>query len=261
MPEYQLIDVSTEGQIGRIRLNRPRKLNALNGEILNELMDAAHWLDSQPDIRVVILSGNGRAFSAGADIADSGNDEPAYIRSDLGRRVADAIEGMRAITIAAIHGHCVGGAVVLAAACDFRVATDDTHFSLPEVDLGIPLAWGGIPRLVREIGPAATKDLVMTCRAFTAAEARDLGFLTRRVAPELLESTVDDLARKLAEKPGLPLLATKRHVDAVTAAMVGLDRAWSDSHALIAARNDPESLAAGERYRERVRSRRKSPSK
>lgn len=255
MPDFQAIEVAAEGRIGRIRLNRPDKLNALSGQLLRELIDAADWFNQQSDVRVVIVSGNGRAFSAGADISDTSDDQPAYLRSDLGRQVADALEGMTAVTIAAIHGYCVGGAVVLAAACDLRLASDDTHFSIPEVDLGIPLAWGGIPRLVREIGPAATKDLVMTCRTFTAVEARDLGFLTRVVAPEVLESAVNDLAAKLAEKPGLPLLATKRHVDAVTSAMVGLERSWSDAHSLIAARHDPESQQVGQRYRERLRER------
>ena len=93
----------------------------------------------------------------------------------LGLRMADAIESMRAVTIAQVHGYAVGGGVVLVAACDLRVAADDAVFSIPEIELGIPLAWGGIPRLVREIGPALTKELVMTCRRFTPAEAKAAG--------------------------------------------------------------------------------------
>jgi enoyl-CoA hydratase/carnithine racemase len=83
--------------------------------------------------------------------------------------MADALEAMRALSIAAIHGWCVGGGLVLAAACDLRIAAEDARFSIPEVDLGIPLAWGGIPRLVREIGPALTKEWC------TAALRRDRG--------------------------------------------------------------------------------------
>ncbi len=255
MPDFTTLIAESNGPRGSITLNRPEKLNALSGELLEELAVAARWFDSQPEVKVVVISGAGRAFSAGADVTGFADpdDGPIHRRSDRGRQMADALEDMRAVTIAKIHGHCVGGALVLAAACDLRVAAEDTRFSIPEVDLGIPLAWGGIPRLVREIGPAATKELVMTCRPFYAPEARALGFLNRVVPADQLDGEVDALAGSLVEMPALPLEATKRHVNAVTAAMVGTDRAWSDAHALIAARNDPESKAAADRYIARFR--------
>lgn len=256
MPEYGTIRVEVEGRIGRLVLNRPEKLNALSGELLAEVIDGARWFDSQPEVRVVIIAGEGRAFSAGADIAESRDGlMPPDRRSDLGRRMADAVEAMTAVTIARIHGHCVGGAVVLASACDLRVASFETRFSIPEIDLGIPLAWGGIPRLVREIGPAMAKELVMTCRPFTAEEAREIGFLNRAVPRERLDDEVNELAEQLAGKPGLPLRATKQHVDAVTRTMVAMDRAWSDAHALMAARADEESQQAARAYLERFRKR------
>jgi enoyl-CoA hydratase/carnithine racemase len=253
--DFNTLIVEADGARGSITLNRPDKLNALNGELLEELVTAARWFDAQPNVKVVVISGSGRAFSAGADVTTFSEDVdgPIHRRSDRGRQMAEALEAMRAVTIAKIHGHCVGGALVLAAACDLRVAAEDTRFSIPEVDLGIPLAWGGIPRLVREIGPAATKELVMTCRPFYADEARALGFLNRVVPGSQLNAEVDALAVSLADKPALPLEATKRHVNAVTAAMVGTERAWSDAHALIAARNDPESQAAAQRYLARFR--------
>lgn len=256
MPEYGTIRVDVDGRLGRLTLNRPEKLNALSGELLTDVIDAAGWFDSQPDVRVVVVAGEGRAFSAGADIAESRDGAlPPDRRSDLGRRMADAVEAMTAVTIARIHGHCVGGAVVLASACDLRVASDDTRFSIPEIDLGIPLAWGGIPRLVREIGPAMTKELVMTCRPFTADEAKAIGFLNRVVPSDRLDAEVEELAEQLAGKPGLPMRATKQHVDAVTRSMVSLDRAWSDAHALMAARADEESQQAAQDYLERFRKR------
>ena len=255
MPDFNTLLVATEDSRGTITLNRPEKLNALSGELLAELVEAARWFDRQPEVKVVVISGAGRAFSAGADVTAFAevDDGPIHRRSDRGRQMADAIEAMRAVTIAKIHGHCVGGALVLAAACDLRVAAEDTRFSIPEIDLGIPLAWGGIPRLVREIGPAAAKELVMTCRPFYAPEARDLRFLNRVVPADQLDAEVDALAESLIAMPALPLEATKRHVNAVTSAMVATDRAWSDAHALIAARNDPESRAAAERYMARFR--------
>jgi enoyl-CoA hydratase/carnithine racemase len=160
---------------------------------------------------------------------------------------------MRAVTIAKIHGHCVGGGVVLASECDLRVAANDTYFSIPEVDLGIPLTWGGIPRLVREIGAAMTKELVMTCRPFTAGEAVGIGFLNRAVPPADLDSEVELLVAGLVTKSALTLQATKQHVDAVTAQMVGLSRTWADDDGFVAALHDPESRDAAARYLARVR--------
>jgi enoyl-CoA hydratase/carnithine racemase len=173
--------------------------------------------------------------------------------ADLGRQMADALEGMRALSIAAIHGWCVGGGLILAAACDLRIASEDARFSIPEVDLGIPLAWGGIPRLVREIGPALTKELVLTCRPFDAEEAKAAGFLNRVVPGDALDAEVEALAQALAEKAGVALLATKRHVNAVTSQMVGTARSWSDADGLVTALADPECAEARRRYLTRRR--------
>lgn len=253
LPSFATLAVEAHGPVGRLWLDRPDKLNPLSTAALEELAVAARWFDTRPEVRIVVVGGRGRAFSAGADVSSFGTAGGATggdVRSDAdaGRRMADAVEAMAAVTIARVHGHCVGGGVVLVAACDLRVATADTRFSIPEVDLGIPLAWGGIPRLVREIGPAATKELVMTCRPFGAEEARALGFVNRVVPPERLDDEVDGLAAELAGKAPLALRATKRHVDAVTSAMVGTARAWSDADSLLTALRDPASRAAAQRY-------------
>ena len=246
------IAISVDGPRGEITLNRPAKLNPLSTTTLNELVSAARYLDTLAEVKVVVVAGNGRAFSAGADLASFTATESsaaaARDSADAGRRMAEAIEAMRAVTIARIHGHCVGGGVVLASACDLRIAADDTRFSIPEVDLGIPLAWGGIPRLVREIGPARTKELVMTCRPFGAAEALAAGFLNRVVPASDLAAAVDELAEQLAGKSALTLTATKRHTNAVTESMVGTVRAWNDADSLVTALRDPESRAAGAAY-------------
>jgi enoyl-CoA hydratase/carnithine racemase len=256
-PDFTTLAVELAAPVGRIWLDRPDKLNPLSTTTLEELVAAARWFDTRDEARVVIVGGRGRAFSAGADVAAFGGRTdgavPPRVAADAGRRMADAVEAMIAVTIARLHGHCVGGGVVLAAACDLRVAAAGTRFAIPEVDLGIPLAWGGIPRLVREIGPAATKDLVMTCRPFAAEEARNLGLVNRVVEEELLDREVDALAGELAAKAALPVRATKRHVDAITSAMVGTDRAWSDADALVTALHDPESRAAAGRYLDGLR--------
>ena len=256
--DFMTLEVTVSGASARLALNRPDKLNPLSPTTLEELAAAARWLDTQAGVKVVVVEGRGRAFSAGADLAAFSGEEPADAgvrrdAADAGRRMADAVEAMRAVTVARIQGHCVGGGVVLAAACDLRVAADTARFSIPEVDLGIPLAWGGIPRLVREIGPAFTKELVMTCRPFSAAEAHELGFVNRVVPEDRLDAEVDGLVATLAAKSALTLLATKRHTDAVTAGMVGQARSWNDADSLVTALHDPESRAAARAYLDRVR--------
>lgn len=251
---FTTLEVGNDGSSGWIELNRPERRNALSATVLSELAEAARWFEARPEVKVVVVSGRGRSFSAGADLSTFLDPDPELLprdAADLGRRMADAIEAMSAVTVARIHGHCVGGGLVLAAACDLRVAADDTYFSIPEVDLGIPLAWGGIPRLVREMGPALTKELVMTCRAFSAAEGQAGGFLNRVVPADQLDAEVEALVVGLAAKSAFTLRATKRHVDAVTAQMVGIGRAWSDADALVSSLHDPESRAVAAAYLDR----------
>jgi len=247
---FDNLTVETKGPIGELRLTRPEKLNPLSTQTLQELAQAAHWFDEQRDVKVVIVRGEGRAFSAGADLSSfsSRGDLPTRDAADTGREMAEALESMRAISIASIQGWCVGGGLVLAAACDLRVASEEARFSIPEVDLGIPLAWGGIPRLVREIGPALTKELVLTCRPFDAAEAKAAGFLNRVVPTSELDATVDELAQSLAKKAAHAIFSTKRHVNAVTDQMVGTMRSWSDADGLTAALADEECAEARRNY-------------
>src|SRR5574337_97614 len=257
MLDATTIEVVADGDRGRITLNRPDKLNPLGTQTLSELVDAARWFDARPRVKVVVVGGKGRAFSASADLAVfTGLDDGAGAlreAADAGRRMAEAIEAMRAVAVARLHGHCVGGGLVLAAACDLRVAADTTRFSIPEVDLGIPLAWGGIPRLVREIGPALTKELVMTCRPFGADEAKAAGFVNRVVPENDLDREVERLVQQLVTKSALTLSLTKRHTNAVAEGMVATVRSWSDADGLVTAVHEPESRAAALAYLARVR--------
>lgn len=254
---FENIAVETKGPIGQIRLARPEKLNPLSTATLQELARAARLFDEHRDVKIVVVRGEGRAFSAGADLSSFAERQALSPRDagDVGREMADALESMRALSIAAIRGWCVGGGLVVAAACDLRIASENARFSIPEVDLGIPLAWGGIPRLVREIGPALTKELVLTCRSFDAQEARAVGFLNRVVPDDALDASVDELAESLAKKAGLTIFATKRHVNAVTDQMVGTMRSWSDADGLANALQDPECADARRAYLEARRQR------
>jgi enoyl-CoA hydratase/carnithine racemase len=250
-PNFEALQVEVDGRIGRVTLNRPDKLNALSRQLMSEIVELGAWLKLRDDIRVVILSGAGRSFSAGFDLNDFSSasaGESPRIAADLGRLATNALTDVPQLTIAAVHGHCVGGGVVFVAACDLRVATTETTFIIPEVDLGIPLAWGGIPRLVREIGPALTKELVLTCRPFDAAEAKAIGFINRVVAPEDLDTTVNELAENLASKTLYSLHSTKQQVNAVMEEIAGTGRSAGDADMLVYAMRDPESREVTARY-------------
>ncbi|MGA1345678.1 MAG: enoyl-CoA hydratase/isomerase family protein [Ilumatobacteraceae bacterium] len=239
--------------VATIVLDRPERLNALSIRLMEELIELCDWIDRQHDIKVVVVRGEGRAFTAGFDLADFsgvyGGSDPRT-GADLGRRMAEALTGLRPLTIAAVHGHCIGGGVVIAASCDLRIAAEDTRFSIPEVDLGIPLAWGGVPRLVREVGPAIAKELILTCRPFDAAEAHAIRFVNLVVPAGDIVAAADALAGELATKPMFSITATKTQVNAVMEEIAGTGRNANDADTLVVALHDPESRAASARYLE-----------
>lgn len=237
--------------VATLLLNRPDRLNALSRETLREVVTACRWLDETTAIKAVVVRGAGRAFSAGFDLDDFRSQQETGSprdNADLGRVAAEALTDVRPLTVAALHGHVIGGGLVLAAACDLRLAADTVRFSIPEVDLGIPLAWGGIPRLVRELGPAVTKELVLTCRPFGAEEAKALRFLNRVVPEDQLFDEADALAAELASKPTFSLRATKQHVNAVMEDIAGTRRNANDADTLAAALADEESRAISREY-------------
>jgi enoyl-CoA hydratase/carnithine racemase len=251
MSQFETLDVSVSGEIGALELNRPAQLNALSRQTLQDLAAAARWFDSQQQVKVVVVSGQGRSFCAGFDLNTFSTPDPNYSTrdiADIGRLMAEAIFGMNAMTIAAIQGNCIGGGLVLANSCDLRLAEDDARFVIPEVDLGIPLTWSGIPRLVREIGPAATKELVLTCRPFGADEAKSLGFINTVVPKGTVMTAAQELAEQLASKPAYALRTTKQQVNAALEEMVHSRDYASDADIFAFAVHDPESRAVGERY-------------
>jgi enoyl-CoA hydratase/carnithine racemase len=253
-PVTEHLEVGLDGAVATVRLARPQVLNALSVDLLEELAASCRWLAGRDDVRVVVLRGDGPSFSAGADLSTLerlwADDGTARAAADAGHRAASALEALPQVSVAAIHGRCVGGAVVLALACDLRVCADDAVFSIPEVDLGIPLAWGGIPRLLREVGPGMARDLVLSCRSFGADEALAVGLVSRSVPSRRFDAEVAALAAGLATKARLPVRAT---LDAIAAAAgIGTPQGWSDADSLLAAVRDPEALAAGAAYLARV---------
>lgn len=245
-----VVQVHHDGPVCRIVLDRPDKLNALNEAVRVELHAAIGDLAADPTTRVAVLDGAGRAFSAGFDIVE-GIDLPeawAERRHAAGgwQRLADDLERLPQVTVAALHGPVVGGAVVLAAACDLRVAADDVTLSIPELAIGIPLSWSGVPRLVREVGLPLARDLVLTGRRLDASELRDSGFAQRLVPAGDLDAAVDEVVAELLAMPAGPLQLTK----AALRAAEGGPRAsgWADADLLAAALDRPEYREAARRY-------------
>lgn len=249
-PEYGTLRVEVADDLGLIELARPDRLNALSPTALEELTDASRWLATLPGLRVVRLRGAGRAFCAGYDLDAMRDSRAALDRTatDRGRRMAEAVSAIPAITIAAIHGHCVGGGVVLAACCDLRIAADDARFSIPEMALGIPLGWGGVPRLVALVGPTVAMELVVDCTPFDARQALDWRFVNRVVPAADLDAESLAWARRLAERPLNALRTTKRRFAEVIERLSPAAGSEGDADALLAAYADPETQDVQRRY-------------
>ena len=247
---FKTLTVGIEGGIGKLTLNQPDNLNPLGTDTLQEIIEATRWFDAQ-NVPVVIVSGEGRVFSAGFDLREfNAPDQDGRNGAALGKQMADAIENMAAVAIAAVHGHCVGGGVVLVGACDLRIAATNTNFSIPEVDLGIPLAWGGIPRLVREIGPAMTRELVMTCRPFTASEAKSIGFINRVVEEAELGQEALDLASAIKKRPQSVIQTTKQQVRSAAEDLASTHNEWIGELLITAAGQNADARQAAHQYLE-----------
>jgi enoyl-CoA hydratase/carnithine racemase len=258
--EFTTLYAVADGPIGHFVLNRPASLNAINDTLLAEMHEAVRWLDHHDELRAVIFKGAGRAFCAGADLknlpfaeaqAASGN---SWLRrrslGQTGTRLCEAIEGMRAVTIAQVHGAAVGGGVLFMICCDLRLVAPDTVMFIPEVELGSNYSWGAIPRMVREIGPALTKELVITCRRFTADEAFQWRWINRVVPLDQLEHQAEQLAAEVARMPSVPTIVTKDHVNAIARVMGAGVTSYNDADIALWMGAEKESQAAGRAYAE-----------
>jgi enoyl-CoA hydratase/carnithine racemase len=227
-----VIRIEEGTEVWRLVLDRPNKLNALNDDVRRGLQEAVDALSARPDVRVVVVQGEGRAFSAGADLNERVAAAPDLLTrrhaSGAWHRLLDSLERLPQVTVARLHSHVIGGAFLLASSCDLRVAATDVSFSIPELAIGIPLTWAGLPRLAREIGLARTRELVMTGRRVTGAEAERWGLVHRLVAPESLDAAVDELVGELLAQPAVPLAMTVDGLRALGRATSGLDTSWAD---------------------------------
>jgi enoyl-CoA hydratase len=214
------IVLSREGAVGVVALNRPQVLNALNEEMLTELGAAMRELDDDPAIRCIVLTGNEKAFAAGADIKEAfvGVTPVSMLAQDLTSKW-EVIRRTRTPLIAAVSGFALGGGCELAMICDIIVASETAKFGQPEINLGIIPGAGGTQRLTRAVGKWVANEMILTGRFITAQEAKDIGLVVH-VYPAA--SWLDDakaLARTIAEKaPVAARLATE-----------AVDLAWNSS--------------------------------
>jgi len=194
---YQNLILKKEDRMATITMNRPEALNALNSETFHELNAAFDELEKEDKIEVVIVTGEGKAFVAGADIVEmqNMNGQQSRVFSMLGQQVFRRMELMEKVFIGAINGFSLGGGCEFAMACDIRIASEKAKFGQPEVNLGVTPGFAGTQRLPRLVGMAKAKELLLTGDMIKADEAYRIGLVNKVVSPESLM----DEARKLAE--------------------------------------------------------------
>ncbi|WP_445453333.1 enoyl-CoA hydratase/isomerase family protein [Flavobacterium sp. 25HG05S-40] len=215
---FENILVTTENNIGQITINRPSKLNALNKATIQELHDAFESLESNEEVRVIIITGEGeKAFVAGADISEFANysvEEGAQLAAQGQELLFDFVENLRTPVIAAVNGFALGGGLELAMSCHFRVASDNAKMGLPEVSLGVIPGYGGTQRLPQLIGKGRAMEMIMTAGMISAEEAFRSG-LVNHVVPqaELLDFTKGIATKIMRNSP----FAIGRAIKAVNA--------------------------------------------
>jgi enoyl-CoA hydratase len=210
------VDLERRGPVAVLVLNRPEALNALSVDMLDDLADHLATVESEPDLRAVVITGGGeKAFTAGADISHMRTASPLEARAyaQRGHHITNRIEAFDTPVIAAVNGYALGGGCELALACDIRLAAEEARFGLPEVNLGIMPGWGGTQRLARATSPGFAKELIFTGRQVSAEEARDAG-LVNHVYPrsELLERAVE-MGELIAAKPPWAIASAKEVVN------------------------------------------------
>jgi len=216
------------GPVELLTLDRSKALNALDRATLEELLDCCERIGADTSVRAVVLTGEGRAFAAGADIAEMrGLDaQQAEAFSRLGHAAMDALESLAAPTIAAVKGYALGGGCELACACDWIYASQTARFGQPEVKLGLIPGFGGTGRLVRRVGSAWAKELVLGGEPIDAETALRIGLVNRLFAPDALLESALDAAEKLADKGPLAIATAKRVI------LQGQDADARTAHAL-----------------------------
>ncbi len=213
MTSYDTILVDTRGRVGWITLHRPEALNALNSQVMREVVAAATAFDADPGIGAIVVTGSERAFAAGADIKE--------MESKTGLEMAEGshfggwevFAAVRTPVIAAVAGYALGGGCELAMMCDVILAADTARFGQPEITLGVIPGMGGSQRLVRAVGYYKAADLVLTGRMMDAAEAERAGLVSRVVPADRLLAEASEVAEAIAAKSLPSVYAAKAALD------------------------------------------------
>ncbi len=210
---YENLIYKKEDGIAWIILNRPHRLNTFTADMMLELGKALDEAEQDKEVRCIVITGAGdKAFSAGADITAFTGLKPATTAVEAsmrGQEVINKIERLSKPVIASINGYCLGGGLELALACDFRIAAEHAQLGSPEIKLGLIPGWGGTQRLVRLVGLAKAKELVMLGDRITAEEALKIGLVNKVVPYDKLEEETKKFAEKLVKGPPVALKYAK----------------------------------------------------
>ena len=209
--DYPGLKVEIRDQIGIITMSRPQALNALNTEVINSLQQALKSLPRFPDIRVLIITGEGKAFVAGADIKELSGMDPAqaFNFSSKGQQTLERLEKLPYPVIAAINGYALGGGCELALACDIRIASENARFGMPETSLGLMPGFAGTQRLSMIVGYGNAVYLMTTAKTINADEALRMGLVQEITEPENLLKVSMEIAKKITSQGKYAVRAVK----------------------------------------------------
>ncbi len=210
---YENIIVTKEENIGLIKLNRPKVLNALNGAVMSELVDALEELDRDEAVRCIIVTGDERAFAAGADIKEMAEATAVQMLERNWIAHWDRIAGIGKPIVAAVSGYALGGGCELAMACDMIIASESAQFGQPEINIGVMPGAGGTQRLTRALGKSKAMEMVLTGRYLPAREAEARGLVARVVPVETYLDEAKKLAREIASKAPVAVRFAKESVN------------------------------------------------
>jgi enoyl-CoA hydratase len=211
--EFIISEPRYEKHIALVRLNRPKELNALNLQLMGELRDAIKELDEDEEVRVIIITGNERAFAAGADIKQmSGRTAMDMLKIDQ-FSTWDQIRRTKKPIIAAVSGFALGGGCELAMICDMIVASESAKFGQPEIKIGVMPGAGGTQRLTRAVGKARAMEMVLTGNFITADEAYNFGLVNKVVPEELYLQEAVKLAKDIADKSPIAVQMAKEAIN------------------------------------------------
>ena len=214
MPGYGTVVYEKRGAVAHISLNRPDSLNAYNIQMRDDFSEALTAVRCDDEVKALIISGQGRAFCAGADLTEFGTAPSQAVarRVRWQRDVWGQLNNLPVPVIAAVHGYCIGSGVEIMLLCDIRIAAKETVFAMPESHLGMIPAAGGSQTLPRHCGTSAALDLLLTGRRIETEEALALGLITRIVPAQELRAAAEALASQLAEYPPMAVANIKHAI-------------------------------------------------